>query len=119
VVGWAVAAAAEQIPPAASDSSVTVALIAALGTVLVALIGLAAQWLSRSIRTGESPPQADPKLGERIAVAEIRHEESTRTLAMLDRHVDAQGDDLDRLRWRVDDLLARFEEHMRRHHGGL
>jgi hypothetical protein len=111
-VGWAVAA---ELPEPSSDASITVALIAALGTVVVALIGLAAQWLSRSARTTESPPAADAKLSERVAVVDARSRDDRRTLVQLDRHVDGIGDEVDRLRWDVDDLKAWREEHRRRH----
>lgn len=110
-MGWPLAA---DLPSAPSDQSVTVALIAALGTVIVALIGLCAQWLSRSARTSEAPPTGDPKLGERQAVTETLVKEDRRTLAMLDRHVDAQGDSIDRLRWEMDDMKAWRDEHDRR-----
>lgn len=114
-MGWGLAA---ELPPPESDSSVTVALIGALGLVVVALIGLASTWLSRSARTTESPPAgADPKLGERQAVTETQVTDTRRTLSVLDRHVDKIGDAVDRQRWDHDDLRARFEEHMRRHHG--
>lgn len=114
-MGWALAAELPTPPP---DHSITVALIAALSAVAVALIGLAAQWLSRSAGTTESPPAPDPKIGERVAVTETHVQESRRTLAMLDRHVDKIGDSVDLIVWRLDDLVARYEEHMRRHHGG-
>lgn len=115
---WALIAAAADLPaPSTSDQSVTVALIATLGTVVVALIGLAAQWVSRSVRTGDSPPSPDPKLGERVAVTEHRLADGTRTLDVLDRHVDGLGDDLERVKWQLDDLTGRFEEHLRRHRG--
>ena len=113
-MGWALAA---ELPEASSDTSITVALIAALGTVLVALIGLIAQWLTRAARTTESPPAADPRLGERVAVAETHVYESRRTLDMLDRHVDGIDNQMDRLRWEMDDMIAWRDEHRRRHEG--
>lgn len=109
-MGWPLAA---ELPPDSSDQSVTVALIAALGTVVVALVGLGAQWLSRSARTPEAT--VDPHLGERQAVTETLVKEDRRTLAMLDRHVDRQGDAIERLRWEMDDMKAWRDEHVRRH----
>lgn len=115
-MGWFLTAAAEDVPQVeGTDTSIIVALIAALGTVLVALIGLTAQWLS-SRRTMTSPPH-DPKLGERVAVTETIAREDRRTLSQLDRHVDGIGDRLDKLRWDFDDLKARYETHNRKHHG--
>lgn len=113
-MGWALAAA-EQLPETPTDNSITVALIAALGTVVVALLGLVAQWLSRSAKTTESTP--DPRLGERVAVAETLVSESHRTIDVLDRYVDKIGDEVDRLRWEIDDMKAWRDEH-RRSHGG-
>ena len=112
-MGWQVAAA--DVPAAPSDQSITVALVVTLGTVLVALIGLGAQWLSRAARTSESPPAADPRLGERVAVAETHVNEDRRTLAQLDRHVDGIGGEVDRLRWEMDDMRAWRDEHRRGH----
>lgn len=112
-MGWGLAAA--DLPATTSDSSITVALIATLGTVMVALLGLVAQWLSRTAKTTESTP--DPKLGERQARTETLVDESRRTLAQLDRHVDGIGDQVDRLRWEMDDMKAWRDEHQRRHGG--
>lgn len=112
-MGWPLAAGLPST--AVSDHSITVALIAALGTVVVALIGLGAAALSRSARTSESPPIPDAHLGERVAVLADRDETDRRTLAHLDRHIDGIGDQVDKLRWEMDDLQAWREQHNRRH----
>lgn len=117
-MGW-LAAASEVAPEDGSDTSVTVALIALLGTVLVALIGLGTAWISRAGRTAVGPPPTDPKLGERIAVIDTIAQEDRRTLAELDRHVDGIGTIVERLRWDIDDLKEQYKSHNRQHHGDL
>lgn len=104
-MGWRLAADLP-VPPEASDHSITVALIAALSAVVVALIGLVAS--RRSSNQTSQPSLVDSKLPERVAVTESQVTESKRTLAMLDRHVDGQGDEIDQLRWRV----VRVEQHL-------
>jgi hypothetical protein len=96
-----------------------VALIVTLGSVVVALVTLTGQWLSnRGSRTTSSPPDPTPHIGERVAVTESRTADNSRTLDVLDRHVDGIDDRVDRLQWIVDDLLAWRDEH-RRSHGQL
>lgn len=117
-MGWDLTSFAAEAPPAGEGSqSVTVTLIATLGTVAIALLALVGQWLARNANTSASPPDADPKFGERAAVLEVRVQDSTRTLDVLDRHVDSLGDAVERLTWRVDDLTGRMDEHNRRLHG--
>lgn len=96
-----------------TDTSVTVALIAALGTVAVALLGLLATWIARSSSAEPPPPPPTVQLNERVAVTEVRVQDSTRTLDVLDRHVDKIGDDLEHTKWRLEQLAVRVEEHLR------
>jgi hypothetical protein len=99
-----------------SGQSLNVALISTLGTVVVALIVLAGQWLnSRGPRTTASPPEPAPHIGERVAVTEVRTADNARTLDVLDRHVDGIDDRVDKLEWKLDDLLAWRDEHRRSH----
>lgn len=111
-MGWALGT---DLPAAPPDYSVTVAVISALGVVLVALIGLAGTWAARSSRTPE--PAADPKMNERVVVTETLVQEDRRTLAQLDRHVDGIGDMVDRLRWEMDDMKGWRQRHDDRHQG--
>jgi len=107
-VGWRLIWLAEApIAPSGGDSeAVTVALIAALGTVLVALISWAG---SRGARTSPSPPVPDPQLGDRLKVVEIHDEDDRRTLAQLDKHVDGIGDRVERIRWDLDHVMKRLD----------
>lgn len=113
-MGWWLTAAQDLPVEPATDSSqsVIVALIATLGTVLVALITVGLPLLFRRARTSESPPVPDPVLGERVAVTAARQDDDRRTLAQLDRHVDGIGDQVDEqrrdlveLRRDVDDIF--------------
>lgn len=116
-MGWRLGLTADVAPADGSSQSLNVALITTLGTVVVALIVLAGQWLSnRSSRTSSSPPDPTPHVGERVAVTEARTADNQRTLDVLDRHVDGIDDRVDRLEWKLDDLLAWRDEH-RRYHG--
>lgn len=114
-MGWLLTAA--DVPPGdGSSQSITVALIVTLGSVLVALVTLTGQWLSsRGSRTTPSPPEPAPHIGERVAVTEVRTAENSRSLDVLDRHVDGIDDRVDRIRWELDDLLAWRAEHRRNH----
>lgn len=117
-MGWWLIAVEAPAPVTGGDGgsqSLTVALIGTLGTVVVALLTLVGNWLANKARTSNSPPDPDARIGERIAVAEVRVQDSSRTLDVLDRHVDNLGDLVDRLTWRLDDLTARVEDHNRRH----
>lgn len=116
-MGWFLSQA---IPPdpvtAGSSDSVVTALIGTLGTVVVALIVFAGQMMSKGRgRTEESQPGPTPHIGERVAVAEARLEDGTRTLDVLDRHVDGLDDRVDRLSWLLDGLIAWRDEHDRTH----
>ena len=101
-MGWLIVAAATP-PPSGSSDSVTVALIATLGTVLVALIGLAAQWVMKSAKP-DAPSSADPKIGERAAVLEALVKNDRTIIDVVDRRLDRAEDDIERLRWELDRL---------------
>lgn len=114
-MGWLWPVAVEA-PAGADSQSLNVALITTLGTVVVALIVLAGQWLnSRGARTALSPPEPTTHIGERIAVTEVRTADNARTLDVLDRHVDGLDDRVDEIRWQLDDLRAWRDEHRRSH----
>ena len=116
-MGWEPLGLAADVPPSdGSSQSLNVALITTLGTVIVALIVLAGQWVgNRSARTSPSPPDPTSHIGERVAVTEVRTADQARTLDVLDRHVDGIDDRVDKLEWKLDDLLAWREEHRRNH----
>lgn len=108
-MGWRLLTVAATTPlPAAPSSSTsestTVALIATLGTVIVALVTVGLPLLLKRGRTSESPPAADPQLTAKVAVLADRDETDRRTLAALDLHVDGIGDRQDRLIWQVEQL---------------
>lgn len=115
-MGWELIAAAEVPATPITDSSsqsTTTALIAVLGTVLVALVTVGLPLLFRQARTSESPPLADPKLGERVAVLEHVDGDQRRTLDQLDRHVDGQGRLIDGALHRITDLEQWRQQHAR------
>ena len=94
-----------------SSDSITVALIAALGTVAVAVIGLFAQMLSKS-RTTESPPApvpaVDPRIGETVAVAAARLHDARSTLNIQDHRLDAMEDRLERMEWTLEQMARQL-----------
>ena len=119
-MGWWLTAADLPTPAPETDHSLTTALIAAIGAVLVALITIGLPLLRRPAAADE--PAQEPRLGERIAAGEARDEFHSRTLEQLDRYVHGMDDDHgtlraehERLRWEFDDFKARVTEHMRRH----
>lgn len=113
-MGWWLTWAAEAPAPEPADHSLTTALIYALGTVLVALITIGLPLLFRQAKNAEPAP-VDPRLGETVAVLASREVDDRKTLAQLDRHVDGIGDQVDRLRWEVDNLKNWQSEHRREH----
>lgn len=118
-MGWWLTAAGElPVAPApdGSSQSITTALIAVLGTVLVALVTVGLPLLFKRDRTDAAPPVPDPQLGAKIAVLTDHDEADRRTLDQLDRHVDGIGDRVDRHEWRLDDHAAALD-HIRRHLG--
>lgn len=94
-------------PPASdgSSESLTTALIAVLGTVLVALITVGLPLLFRQARTSESPPvpaaPVDTRMAERLAVAERLVNDDRTILDVIDRRLDRAEDDIERLKWQV------------------
>ena len=112
-MGWWLTAAQDVPPGPVSDGtsqSIVTALIAVLGTVLVALVTVGLPLLFKRDRTDAAPPTPDAQLGEKVAVLIDHDEVGRRTLDQLDRHVDGIGDRVDRHEWRLDDLTARVEE---------
>jgi hypothetical protein len=90
-VGWWLTAAGE-LPvgpsPDGSSQSIITALIAVLGTVLVALVTVGLPLLLRRDRTNAAPPVSDPQLGEKLAVL-VDHDKTDRqTLNYVDRRLD-------------------------------
>lgn len=116
-MGWWLTAA-EDLPVGpvtdGTSQSIITALIAVLGTVLVALVTVGLPLLFKRDRTDVTPPAPDSALGEKVAVLVDHDETDRRTLAQLDRHVDGIGDRVDRHEWRLDDLTARVDELYRR-----
>jgi hypothetical protein len=89
-VEWWLTAASDApptLPGEGSTDSITTALIAVLGTVLVALITVGLPLLVRQARTSESPPLPDPKLGERVAVIADHDREDRQTLHYVDKRL--------------------------------
>lgn len=113
-MGWWLTAADLPAPAPEADHSLTTALIAAIGAVLVALITIGLPLLRRP-EAPDDPAEVDPKLGERVAVIDDRVLTSQRSHEALDRHVHGLDDEVERLRWEFDDFKARVIEHMRRH----
>lgn len=107
-MGWQLTAtvtrAASEIPEAAGSAQpIIVALIAALGPILVIIVTWALS--GRPTRTSNSPPIPDARLGERVAVAESLIGADQRTLDALDKYLrglDREVDErLDKLTFRV------------------
>lgn len=122
-MGWWLTAADLPSTAPLPDHSLTVALIAAIGAVLVALITIGLPLLRQPKQPEAAPaPLVDPKFGERVAVIDDRVKTGQRTLEQLDRYVHGVDDDLDklrgdheRLRWEHDDFVGRVTDYMRRH----
>jgi hypothetical protein len=113
-VGWLILAATSETPtPEGSADSVTVALIATLGTVLVAVIGLATQVVMKSAKD-EPPVSVDPRIGERAAVLETLVKADRTIIDVIDRRLDRAEDDIERLRWEIDQLTGQRDTPPRR-----
>ena len=100
---WLITAATSPTPgpPQSSADSVTVALIVTLGSVVVALIGLGAQWVMKAAKGDDASSVIDPKLGERAAVLERLVSDGQTVLDVIDRRLDRAEDDIERLRWEL------------------
>lgn len=104
-MGWWLTA--DPAIPDPASGSITVALISILGTVIVALIAAVGQILAKRGGDVTSLAAPDSHLNERVAVTEARVQDGTRTIDVLDRHVDAIDLRLENLTVRVERLEHR------------